>query len=334
MSELGAGAASETHRVLLVEDGRSLAEWVSHTLAEAGIAVTVCADSRAAVERATQLGPTLILQDLMMPQIGGFELLERYRALPALADVPVIVLSGISDVHEKCRAFELGAADYLVKIPHPIELVARVRAQSRAYLVRRERDELHRELQRTMQMLTESNLRLQRAAREDGLTGLANRRAFDEALEREWRRAQREQKPVSLALIDIDSFKLFNDHYGHLRGDTCLCSVASVVMSRARRPADLAARYGGEELALLLPGILAEGARAVGEGVRHRIAALELPHEARVDGVPWVTASVGVATLVPPADQDPSALIEAADHALYAAKRAGKNRVVHALLDR
>jgi len=322
------------HRVLLVEDQATLVEWVTANLAFPDIDVKVCTDSLQALESARRYAPTLILQDLVMPHLDGFALLHEYRRSSELADVPVIVLSSVSNVDEKCRAFELGAADYLVKVPHPIEMLARVRAHSRAHLMRKERDHLMRELQHMMEQLTESNIKLARVAREDGLTGLANRRAFDEALESEWRRGQRDRAPVSLSLIDLDFFKTYNDRYGHVRGDECLRAVAVAVGSRARRPADLAARYGGEEIALLLPGNTAEGSRAVGEGVRRTIESLALPHEARSDGTAIVTASVGVATLTPALADESRVLIEAADAALYRAKQRGRNRVVHALLDR
>jgi two-component system chemotaxis family response regulator WspR len=326
--------ARGVHRVLLVEDQVTLVEWVRATLApHTDIALTVCSDSLRALEFAREIKPTLILQDLVMPHVDGFALLARYRADPELTDVPVIVLSSVADVLEKVRAFELGAADYLVKMPHPVELIARVRAQSRAHIMRKERDHLTSELQRTMAQLADSNVKLARAAREDALTGLANRRALDEHLHSEWRRSIREQIPLSFALIDLDFFKLYNDLYGHVRGDECLRTVATAVAGRARRPGDLVARYGGEEIGMLLPHTSEEGSRAVAEGLRRCIEALALPHGGRIDGEAHVTASVGVATLVPRVADDARTLIEAADGALYQAKRRGRNRVMHAVLD-
>lgn len=322
------------HRVLLVEDQSTLAEWVRVTLAPyADIELYVCTESRLAVQRALEMQPTLILQDLVMPELDGFSLLARYRSIAELADVPVIVLSSVADVDDKVRAFELGAADYLVKIPHPVEMIARVRAQSRAHIMRKERDHLTRELHKTMEQLAESNVKLARVAREDSLTGLANRRALDEALASEWRRNAREQKALSFALIDLDFFKLYNDRYGHVRGDECLHTVAAAVGLRARRPADLVARYGGEEMGVLLPATSDEGARAIAESMRRAVEALQLPHEGRIEGEPYVSVSVGVATVIPQPNDDPRALIESADAALYQAKRRGRNRVVHATLD-
>lgn len=321
-------------RVLLVEDQPTLAEWVSSVLSEHDdMVLNICSSSRDAEQFAVQWGPTVILQDLVMPGMSGFDLLARYRAQASLHDVPVLVLTSIADVNEKVRAFELGAADYLVKLPHPVELVARVRAQSRAFQVRRERDHLTRELQLAMEMLFESNLKLARAAREDGLTGLGNRRGFDESLETEWRRAMRSEKPISLALIDLDFFKLYNDAYGHVRGDECLRTVATAVQGQARRSADHVARYGGEELCILLPETPEAGALQVAEGVRRAVLELALPHVARPDGLEWVTVSVGASTTVPKNREGALQLVEAADAALYAAKRRGKNTVVHTPLN-
>jgi two-component system, chemotaxis family, response regulator WspR len=323
----------EAHRVLLVEDQSIVAEWARPILMPHATELVVCNEPQSAMKTALAASPTLILQDLVMPQMHGFALLERYRESPQLCDVPVIVLSSIADADEKVRAFELGAADYLVKLPHPVELLARVLATSRAYLTRKERDLLNSQLHKTMEQLTESNSRLARVAREDGLTGLANRRAFDEALESEWRRCMREQKPLSLALIDLDFFKLYNDHYGYVRGDECLRTVATAVSKRARRPADLAARYGGEELCVLLPYTSREGSRAVAEALRRSIEALDLPHASRRDGVERVTASIGVTTHTPLQGASPEALIESAETALHQAKAQGRNVVVHATIE-
>jgi two-component system, chemotaxis family, response regulator WspR len=323
-----------SHRVLLVEDQPTLAEWVRATLEEhSDIVVAVCSQAASAVARGCQFRPSVILQDLLMPQLDGFALLERYRKTAELSDVPVVVLSALADVQEKSRAFELGAADYMVKVPHAIELVARVRAHSRAFLLRREREQLAQTLRSTMAELAESNVALSRVAREDGLTQLANRRAFEESLDQEWRRGVRDQKPLSFVLIDIDYFKAYNDRYGHVRGDECLQQVARVVGQGARRASDLALRYGGEEFGLLLPNTPAEGARVVAERVREQVAKLELLHEGRPDGVRHVTASVGVATVIPNAQEQRGVVVEAADAALYQAKRRGRDRVLHGLLD-
>lgn len=161
----------------------------------------------------------------------------------------------------------------------------------------------------------------------DGLTGIANRRGFDAALDRELRRAQRHGGALALLLMDIDSFKAYNDHFGHQQGDACLTTVAQALAGMLKRPADLAARYGGEEFAAILPDTSPERARHHADAIRAHVAALALPHApAAVRG--HVTLSIGVASFSQNGLQDAPALIAAADQALYAAKRAGRDRVV------
>ncbi len=162
---------------------------------------------------------------------------------------------------------------------------------------------------------------------QDGLTGIANRRRFDEKLEQEWRRATRERQPLTLIMADIDFFKNYNDLYGHPTGDECLRKIAKVLQDATSRPGDLAARYGGEEFAAILPNTSLLGAEKVAEQIRSQVEALELPH-ANSSVSPWVTISLGIATRVPGNDEQDAALLEGADRALYKAKQQGRNRVV------
>ncbi len=184
------------------------------------------------------------------------------------------------------------------------------------------------ERKRAEQALQAANEELARLSQTDGLTGLANRRRFDEVLDAEWRRLRREGRPLSLLLGDVDHFKKYNDALGHQAGDRCLAAVAQAIRAAARRPADLAARYGGEEFVVVLPGTPAEGARQVGERVRAEVERLGLPHPASaVAG--HVTLSIGAATLIP-GEGPPGDLTRLADEALYRAKALGRNRVVEA----
>jgi len=174
--------------------------------------------------------------------------------------------------------------------------------------------------------LRAANQQLERLARTDGLTGLANRRCFDEVLDAEWKRQRRDGQPLSLLLADIDHFKRYNDACGHQAGDRCLAAVAQAIRRAVKRPADLAARYGGEEFVVVLPGTPAEGARHVAERIRAGVEGLALPHPSSpVAG--HVTLSLGVATLVP-GEGAPGDLTRRADEALYRAKELGRNRVV------
>jgi diguanylate cyclase (GGDEF)-like protein len=179
----------------------------------------------------------------------------------------------------------------------------------------------------TDQKRAETTLRTLAAS--DGLTGLANRRSFDQTLAMEWSRAQRTRKPLSLLLADVDHFKLYNDLHGHQKGDTCLCAVASMIGENALRPADLSARYGGEEFAVIMPETDDAGARKVAERLRDVLAELQLSHGAPGAG-PLVTLSIGIATQVPDEGVSPDWLLTRADQALYAAKHSGRNRVVSA----
>lgn len=180
-------------------------------------------------------------------------------------------------------------------------------------------------LQRTAE-LEAANRQLQALSATDGLTGLANRRKFDQEWEQEWFRAVRQSLPLAVAMIDVDQFKAYNDHYGHHSGDVCLKLVAQTLSLSVQRSGELAARYGGEEFVVILPGLNAAEAGAVMERVRDAVQALGLPHaRAAVAGV--VTISAGVAACVPQPGDDPACLVQAADAAMYRAKASGRNRV-------
>ncbi len=170
------------------------------------------------------------------------------------------------------------------------------------------------------------NQELQRLTATDGLTGVANRRRFDEALEHEWRRAIRANAPLACIMIDIDHFKAFNDRYGHLQGDACLRQIAHALVSTVRRAGDIVARYGGEEFAVVLPATTLVGAKLVAEQLRTDVVKLKIQHDASATG-PHVTISLGVASTVPRQGVAPATLVAAADRALYQAKRSGRNCV-------
>jgi len=181
------------------------------------------------------------------------------------------------------------------------------------------------ERRRMAQELNDTNTRLTLLASLDGLTGIANRRSFDERFASEWNRAVRHRKPIALAMIDLDNFKQYNDLYGHLAGDRCLCAVAEALARQVQRPEDLIARYGGEEFALLMPHTSSEGAHRVVERIRAEIHELGIEHI----GNSWkqVTVSIGYAALTPTSNDGQSRLIQLADAALYQAKSGGRNRV-------
>jgi diguanylate cyclase (GGDEF)-like protein len=249
--------------------------------------------------------PDLILLDVMLPDIDGFEVCTRLKADPLTRPLPVIFITALNkEAHEE-RGLEVGAIDYITKPFSPLIVRARVRN--------------HLQLKRYQDIL--ENL-----STTDGLTGIPNRRQFDAFLEREWRRAIRNQTPLALIMMDIDNFKAYNDDYGHLAGDDCLRQIAQALAAGARRPADLVARYGGEEFASVLPDTEAAGAVCVASQLQANVTALKIPH-ARLAPTEHVTMSMGVAALEPGPGQASIDLIRQADARLYAAKQHGRNQI-------
>ena len=204
--------------------------------------------------------------------------------------------------------------------------MARIRYHSRSYMTLLQRDAAYRALRVSQQQLLDTNLVLQRLMNSDGLTGLSNRRHFDEYLELEWRRAMREQSQLSLLMIDVDYFKTYNDTFGHLEGDEALRKVATAIREASSRPSDLPARYGGEEFVLVLPNTSPGGARLVAEKLRQTVEALKIPHIAPVEGAS-LTISIGLSTVTPQPNSHCRQLISAADKGLYLAKNNGRNQV-------
>lgn len=332
--ELGSVPPSERSiMVLLVDDQPLIGEAVRRALQEEpGINFHYCASPLDAVALARDVQPTVILQDLVMPAVSGLDLVRQYRAEPTIKDTPIIVLSTKEEASVKSEAFRLGANDYLVKLPDRIELIARIRYHSAAYLSQMERDEAYRALRRSQQELMEMNLELQRLTNVDGLTGLGNRRYFDEYLETEWRHAVRAGEPISLLMIDIDHFKQYNDTYGHLAGDEVLKTVAQAVRHTFKRPKDLAVRLGGEEFIVVLPQTAVSDVLGLAEKAVQAIAALRIPHCAS-SAADYVTISVGAVSCIPNREQQPLELVEVADQAMYEAKQSGRNRAVLAQRD-
>ncbi|MCW8861137.1 MAG: diguanylate cyclase, partial [Rhodospirillales bacterium] len=250
--------------------------------------------------------PDLILLDVMMPEMDGYEVIGRLKGEPDLKDIPVIFVTARSEESDEARGLEAGAIDYIIK---PISApIVRMRVRN------------HLELKRYRDLLQDLSIR-------DGLTGLPNRRRYDEFMEQEWARARRNETPLSVILMDIDHFKQFNDTYGHAAGDACLQKVGAALKEAVRRPTDLVARYGGEEFVCVLPDTDSEGATQVAEAVREAVSALGIPH-AHSSAADHVTMSLGVATMIPQGEVPPGIIAEKADVYLYEAKEAGRNRVI------
>jgi diguanylate cyclase (GGDEF)-like protein len=249
--------------------------------------------------------PDLILLDVQMPEMDGYTVCQILKEDDLTRNIPVIFITAVDGSQAETKGFELGAVDYITKPYSP--LVVRARVGTQVALKQRT------DLLETMAFL-------------DGLTGISNRRQFDRQLEKEWSLMMRRSAPLSLLLIDIDYFKRYNDHYGHGAGDDCLRLVARTIASVIKRPGDLAARYGGEEFAIILPDTDEKGARVVAEAARLAVESLKLPH-ASSPLTDHITISLGVTTDIPHRQGNLQDLVNAADHALYHAKSAGRNRI-------
>jgi diguanylate cyclase (GGDEF)-like protein len=291
-------------RILIVDDDPSNARLLA-LIFDDNYEVLCATDGEQALEMARQEHPEVILLDVMMPGIDGFEVCSRLKADGSTSGIPVIFITGVGDFGAETRGLKLGAVDYVTKPISPPVVKMRVRNQIE---LKQARDEL------TRLSIT------------DGLTGLANRRHFDETLAKEYARLARHEGGLSLILLDVDYFKGFNDTYGHCKGDECLRAVANVISEATLRPADLGARYGGEEFACVLPDTDSDGALAIAEGIRNAIEALRIPHAGSASA-DHVTASFGIATRRCLPGGSPLELIAEADRQLYRAKMGGRNRV-------
>lgn len=268
----------------------------------------------------------LILLDIVLPDGNGVEICRKLKMEPCFKDIPIIMVTGRDDDSTLEEAFAAGAMDYIKKPISRVELLARVSSALKVRKEIKERNAREKELQETTRKLKEANKELEKMASLDGLTGLANRRLFDDLLEKEWKRARREGHQLGLIMVDIDHFKYYNDAYGHQAGDECLKKVAGKMSELLYRPGDTAARYGGEEFAAILPEADREGVGEVAERIRQGIKDLELEHkDSPVSS--YVTVSIGAAYTESCQEAAAENLVEAADQALYSAKEDGRDNV-------
>jgi diguanylate cyclase (GGDEF)-like protein len=296
---------SPTATILIVDDDVTSISMLAQLL-ESEFDVVFAKSGAQAVELIPEVRPDLILLDVVMPDMDGYSLCTQLKSDIGTASIPIIFITGLQESEAESHGLELGAADYIIKPFNPNVVRARVRNNVE---------------------LKQARDRLLALAATDGMTGLFNRRAFDVALEREYKRLARMHAPLSLIMLDVDFFKAYNDCYGHVAGDDCLRKIASELSAAMHRPADFVARYGGEEFVCILPETGLSGGIEVVERIQAGIGRLAIPHSGSLVA-PTVTVSFGVATGVCVQDLDGELLLRAADACLYEAKTAGRNRAV------
>ena len=299
--------------VLLVEDSAVIRALVRRMLVAGGHTVVEAAGGAAALVLCREQQPDVVLLDVEMPEMSGWDVLAAMKADPGLRDVPVVFLTGRSDTADMVDGLRLGAHDYLRKPCEPAELLARVQAAAR---VKRLQDELR-----------QRNEELDLVSRTDSLTGLHNRRHVEEYLARLLSLARRNGEPIAVLLIDIDHFKLVNDGHGHDAGDAVLREAADR-MARIVRFEDMVGRWGGEEFLVVLPNTATQGAAELAERLRQAVA--DEPCRLPDGGAVQVTISLGCAASL---TDDAGTLVRSADAAMYEAKESGRNRVVVAVSD-
>ena len=312
-----------TGKILVIEDSRSQLDWITKILVAEGHRVEPAVDGREALRKYVAERPDLVFLDLILPDMDGLQVLRFMKQSLAKEDdifVPVIIVSSKSDLDSRVKGLRIGADDFLAKPFAEQEILARAAAMLRI-------KSLQDELRRARRQLEEKQKQLEEQSITDALTGLRNRRFFDERLAEEFRRAQRYSDPVSLMMIDLDHFKAVNDRHGHPAGDTVLREAAALIRGSIREP-DICARYGGEEFAVILPKTHMSGALTVAERVWRELG--QKVYRTGTDGRHadvQVTASIGIAFYPAKDITGSDLLLKYADEALYKAKGAGRNTI-------
>jgi diguanylate cyclase (GGDEF)-like protein len=295
---------------LLVVDDQPINIQVMHQVFGGDYQVFMATSGTQALSICQTNPPDLVLLDIVMPGMDGFEVCTELKANDATCNIPVIFVTAHTDAAQETHGLSLGAVDFIAKPVNPAVVRARVKTQ--------------------LTLKFQSDL-LRKLVFLDGLSGVFNRRYFDQQLGVEWARSTRSSSPLSAIMIDVDHFKLYNDHYGHQAGDDCLRQIAMALKACLKRPADLVARYGGEEFGCILPDTAFDDAMGLANEMERKVRALGIPHEAS-SVARVVTVSVGVATRTVDSVDDAVAMIGLADAQLYDAKQSGRGRVCGAQL--
>ncbi|EIJ41982.1 diguanylate cyclase (GGDEF) domain-containing protein [Beggiatoa alba B18LD] len=306
---------TQKDNILIVDDTLPNLRLLSNMLNEQGYKVRGVTNGKSALTAIHLSPPDLILLDINIPDMNGYEVCEHLKADEQTRDIPVIFISAMHDIIDKVKAFSIGGVDYITKPFHVDEVLARVRT--------------HLTIRHLQKRLEQANQELYRQATLDGLTQIANRRRFDDYLKQTWQQMVYQHKSMALILADIDYFKAYNDTYGHLQGDDCLKQVAQSIESAVHRSTDLVARYGGEEFAVILPDTEKTGALHIAKQIQAKLQTLALPHS-KSSVSQLLTLSIGVASILPQGDSaNPNTgvnlLIQKTDNALYQAKSVGRN---------
>ena len=297
-------------RILIVDDEKMNLKVLANLLKDEYAPVLAGNGYQALQHAFGDFPPDLILLDVIMPQMGGYEVIKNLKNNDKTNNIPVIFVTALNSIEDEEHGFKLGAVDYITKPFSPPIVKMRVRNHLR---------------------IVHQYKLLDQLAHLDGLTEISNRRRFEEVFQKEWARSSRNRTPFSLAMIDVDFFKQYNDHYGHAMGDLALQRIAKALDNILRRPADLIARYGGEEFVMLLPETDAAAAKLVADRSLQSIIALNIPHNYS-QAAEVVTVSIGIVSIFMDEQISPHDFLETADHNLYQAKQLGRNRMVQSVL--
>lgn len=289
---------------LLVVDDQPLQIRILHEIFRNDYEIYMATNGQQAIEKCLNILPDLVLLDVEMPDMSGYEVCEVLKSNPLSATIPIIFITAHIEQSEEVKGFELGASDFIHKPINPIITSIRVKNQ---IALKKQQDFM------------------QNLAMIDFLTGIPNRRHFDDVYQTHWKQSIRDQTPLSVIMIDIDYFKRFNDHYGHQAGDECIRSVAQAIRQTLKRPSDIVARYGGEEFVCVLPKTDLEGGIHIANEIREAIHELHIQN-AQSEIHHMLTISAGVSSATPTLEDNPEELIETADQQLYQAKESGRDR--------
>lgn len=304
-SEKSQSDENEKQTVLIVDDSSSNIKTLGEII-RSECNIIFARRGKDALTLAQKMRPDLILLDVMMPEMDGYEVCARLKENKFTEMIPVIFVTSLDSEDDEQKGLELGAIDYIIKPFHPS--IVRMRIRNHLELVR---------YRNKLKLLSTT----------DGLTGIANRRRFDDQLYIEWGRALREREPISFIFLDIDNFKKYNDYFGHIQGDECLRTIAQTIQQIHKRDTDIVARYGGEEFAVVLPNTDLIGAEACARRLAKRVEALALPHPNNGDYA-VITVSMGISSVIPRADVTPEQVLYFVDGCMYEAKETGRNRYI------